>query len=110
MHLPPTFDEFIKPARCMAKDCIAPATHILVIKTWAKGYPKTSTPLESMVTCKVCPNHFNHIDPNDFWTEDAMTQITDALRSLGRTDPDFKSSEFFWQPLKGDGPLMRIEP
>lgn len=102
MRLPETFEQFKDfhgPARCSHKDCIAPAKFGLAIKIWAKGFPKSSTPLDALFTLKVCENHTYDITPDTFWTKEGKAMIRDAIKALGRAEPDFDGAEFEWVPL-----------
>lgn len=102
MDLPPDFSQFEKfsgPARCSHKDCIAPARFVMQIKMWAKGYPKTSTPITARFSIKVCPNHKYDVTPETFWTVEGKARIRDAIAGVGRAEPNFDSAEFEWVPL-----------
>jgi len=102
MNLPPDFkqfEQFSGPARCSHEDCIAPARFILEITMWAKGYPKTSTPLKSRFSIKVCPNHTYDVKATGFWTDEGKDMIRQAIKAVGTAEPDFDTAEFEWVPL-----------
>lgn len=100
MDLPETFDEFVSPSFCNHKGCGKPARWGLRMKVWAKGYSKDTTPLEMALSLKVCDDHRNEIDPKTFWLPETKAMITGALEILGKAEPDFSSTEFYWEPIK----------
>jgi hypothetical protein len=97
--MPETFAEFVKPEKCQHAGCNKPAKWTLQIRMWAKGYPKTSTPLSMQLSAKVCDEHQWHPKPEEFWVKETKDRISAALNALGRAEPDFSTAEFMWVPL-----------
>jgi hypothetical protein len=99
MTLPETFAEFTSPAKCGHDGCDKRAKWTLQISIWAKGYPKSSTPITMQLSVKMCDDHQWLVTAGNFWTDEAKTMIGTVLRTMHRADPDFDGAQFMWVPL-----------
>lgn len=96
--LPPTFEKFVAEGiPCSHDGCGKPGAYALVIKLWAKGHPKETTPpLRSVFSLRACEEHRYDVKATGFWTPEGKAQIRGALAALGRAEPDFDTAEFEW--------------
>lgn len=86
-----------RSAFCNVKGCGQPAAFFPVIKVWAKGHPKTSTPLKIEVGMAFCHQHKDEFKLPDIPGLERVTRA--ACASLKKAEPDFSNAELEIVPI-----------
>lgn len=78
---------------CDRRDCKETARWQLGWRAWARGYPKTSVPIESYLSLAVCDDHKAGTTMKDIVTPEASARVNNELQRLGRAPLDFDGAE-----------------
>jgi hypothetical protein len=89
--------EIKHPTICSAKGCGKPAKFYPTIKMWAKGYPKTSTPMTIDVGMAFCFDHRDYFKIDDIPNLGELA--LDATKQMHAAPPDPSSAEIQMMPL-----------
>lgn len=92
--------------KCGIKDCPNDAGWQVGFKVWARGYPKTSTPLKGLIGLAVCDEHRN-IEAATFFLPETIARFNQRIVALGKAEADFKNAEMTYEPLI-DGKMQAI--
>lgn len=80
--------------KCQRIGCDHDATHGVKFRVWARGYPKTTTPLELFGGLELCLPHAIEFTPKEmFSVPESCARIQNELFRLGRAEADFATAE-----------------
>lgn len=85
--------------KCGRADCARSGTHYLVAKVWARGYPKSSTPISSVIGMQFCKDHAHDEAKSQELIGDEFWDVVDAM-TRNRAPVDRASLELV--PTRGD--------
>lgn len=87
-------------SNCMRDDCKRRATHHLVAKLWARGYPKSSAPITATIGILLCRDHAHEAASTEDVLTDAFWGAVDGItRAMGKVPVDRASLEL--TPTRG---------
>jgi hypothetical protein len=77
--------------KCSEKNCKNQATVAPALFIPAMGVSiHQHTPIKMVMTVPFCNQHFKTMDIKNFMLPEGKRRITEALRAIGRADPDFE--------------------
>lgn len=91
--------------RCSRQDCIAPAKWQPGWRAWAKGYPKSSTPIVSYMGLGLCDGHKEDTTIEDLVTPEGAKMVNAELERMRKMPLDFSKAEVVFHEIK-DGELF----
>lgn len=89
---------------CNRKGCANKARWQIGFRVWARGHPKTSTPLSALAGIAVCEDCKGSAEVSDFMMPEGVAMLNNALAQRGKAPVDPSTAELTFEEIV-DGKL-----